>query len=104
MFTWKEYLLLDHMSDVCHAAEGGFHGPLPPAIDNVLAALERSRGPLIWQKAARSAMWSLKKSQPQLRKKVEFCFVLFCLACNSQCACGGMTTAETAFPPSNLGW
>ena len=33
-----------------------------------------------------------------------FCFVLFCLPCNSQCACGGMTTAETAFPPSNLWW
>ena len=32
------------------------------------------------------------------------CFVLFCLLCNSQCACGGMTTAETTFPPSNLGW
>ena len=35
---------------------------------------------------------------------VMFCFVLFCLPCNSRCACGGMTTAETTFPPSNLGW
>ena len=26
----------------------------------------------------------------------------FCLPCNSQCACGGMTTAETTFPPLNL--
>ena len=32
------------------------------------------------------------------------CFVLFCLPCNARCACGGMTTAETAFPPSNLWW
>ena len=32
------------------------------------------------------------------------CFVLFCLPCNSLCACGGMTTTETTFPPSNLWW
>ena len=32
------------------------------------------------------------------------CFVWFCFPCNSRCACGGMTTAETAFPPSNLWW
>ena len=63
MFTWKEYLLLDHMSDVCHAAEGGFHGPLP-AIGNRPLLLERSRGPLIWQKAAVPAMWSLLKKTP----------------------------------------
>ena len=32
-----------------------------------------------------------------------FC-VLFCFPCNSRCACGGMTTAENACPPSNLWW
>ena len=32
------------------------------------------------------------------------CFVLFCFPCSSRCACGGMTTAGTTFPPSNLGW
>ena len=29
---------------------------------------------------------------------------LFCFPYNSRCACGGMTTAETTIPPSNLGW
>ena len=43
-------------------------------------------------------------AQGYLQKEGGFCFVLFCLPCNSQCACGGMTTAETAFPPSNLWW
>jgi hypothetical protein len=63
MFTWKEYLLIDHMFDVGRAAEGGFHGPLP-AIGNRPLLLERSRGPLIWQKAAVPAMWSLLKKTP----------------------------------------
>ena len=42
------------------------------------------------------------RRNPQGTRKSRFCFVLFCLPCNSQCACGGMTTAETTFPPSNL--
>ena len=37
-----------------------------------------------------------------LKRDLKFCFVLLCLPCNSQCAGGGMATAETTFPPSNL--
>ena len=32
-----------------------------------------------------------------------FCFSLFCLTCNSRCACGGMTTAETISHPQICG-
>ena len=37
-----------------------------------------------------------------MSQQQRFCFVLFCLPCASLCACGGMTTAGTTFPPSNL--
>ena len=49
-------------------------------------------------------LFSVPRSHASFHFDFDEHFVLFCLPCNSRCACGGMTTAGTTFPSSNLGW